>query len=90
MHTIESLTAALLAADKNATAESVRAYLERNIEILGFEEAAKRTLARLEAYRAAKAAKKPRRTDKPVMIRDSYKGRPYYRRADASEIHDMI
>lgn len=87
MHTIDTLAALLLASDKTATDESVRFYLQRNIDILGIEETTARVLSRLEAPK--KAIRKPRDTGKPIMIRDNYKGRTFYRRADASEIHDM-
>ena len=89
MHTIDTLAALLLASDKTATEEGVRAYLTRNIDILGIEETTKRQLARLEANAAKKPLRAPRDSGKPAMIRDSYKGRTFYRRADASELHDM-
>ena len=87
MHSIETLTSAILASDPTAQEEATLGYVAKYIEMLGLDEAADRIMRRAEA--AKKPVRAPRSTDKPVMIRDSYKGRAYYRRADASEIHDM-
>lgn len=87
MHTIDTLTSAILASDPTAQEGATRAYVTHYIEMHGLNEAADRIMRRAEA--AKKPVRTPRSTDKPVMIRDNYKGRAYYRRADASEIHDM-
>lgn len=86
--TITELTAAMLKADSQATQESVATYIARQIELYGEEAAKTRIETQLERM---KGARRPsaKDQDRPIMIRDNYKGRSFYRRADASEIHDM-